>query len=109
MASEDIVAILRRYLARLIEERLPVKGLVLYGSHARGDARPDSDIDVLALLDNTVTGEEISRLWTRLECLTVGIDTRIETWPVTMRRFETEDVSPLLITARREGIRILES
>lgn len=106
MASEETVAIPRRYLERLLEEKLPVKGLVLYGSHAREDARRDSDIDVLVLLEDGLSANEISSLWRQLEHLTIGIDTRIETWPVTIGRFRTDDVSPLIIVARREGIRI---
>lgn len=36
-------------LAELYGDRLV--RVVLYGSHARGDARPDSDIDLLVVLD----------------------------------------------------------
>ena len=106
MATEETLNILRRYLARLIEEGIPAKGLVLYGSHARGAAGRDSDIDVMVLLDDALTPKEIDAIWTRLAHLTIGIDTRIETWPVTVSRYETDDVSPLIITARREAISI---
>ena len=107
MAAREIIGIVQRYLARLCEEHLPVEGLVLYGSHARGGGGAESDIDVLVLLNDRLTGAEIDRLWTRLEHLTIGVDTRIEPWPVTAQRFAEDDVSPLLIAARREGIRIM--
>jgi predicted nucleotidyltransferase len=106
MASEATIAVLRRYLKRLLDARLPVKGLVLYGSYARGDERPTSDIDVILLLDDSLSDDEVFHLWPELDYLTHEIDNRIETWPVTVSRFQTDEVSPLIIVARQEGIPI---
>jgi len=47
-------------LLREIKSRLQaahgarLKGVILYGSRARGDAQPDSDYDVLVLLDGPI-------------------------------------------------------
>jgi predicted nucleotidyltransferase len=106
MASDETLAILHRYLKKLLEAGVPVKGLVLYGSYARGEARATSDIDVLVLLDDSLSNDEVFELWPELDFLTHGIDSRIETWPVTVSRYQTDDVSPLIIIARREGIPI---
>ena len=43
-------AVLER-LKLLISERLPLYQMVLFGSRARGDAEPDSDFDLLVVLD----------------------------------------------------------
>ena len=43
------LAELRHGLEQLYGERL--RGLYLFGSRARGDAQPDSDVDVLVVLD----------------------------------------------------------
>ncbi|MFM9059527.1 MAG: nucleotidyltransferase family protein [Planctomycetaceae bacterium] len=44
--------------ARTLAEHLPVERLVLYGSKARGDDRPDSDIDLLILTSRPLTVAE---------------------------------------------------
>jgi len=106
VASEETLNLLRRYLARLKSERMPVEGIVLYGSHARDEAHEHSDIDVMVLLDDTVPRDELRSLWTQLDVLACHIDTRIETWPVHATRFETDEVSPLILIARQEGIPI---
>lgn len=38
-------------LSAMIHQQAPTAKVILYGSEARGDARPDSDIDLLILLD----------------------------------------------------------
>ncbi len=62
---EDILQELRAALEALYGPRL--KRLVLYGSHARGEATDDSDIDVMVVLEGQVRpGEEIRRMgWIR--------------------------------------------
>ena len=48
-------------MARLYGARL--RGIVLYGSEARGEAKPDSDIDILVLLRGPVEfGKELDRI-----------------------------------------------
>jgi predicted nucleotidyltransferase len=44
--TQDILAALRRALPEL-KRRWPIRSLAILGSVARGDARPDSDLDVL--------------------------------------------------------------
>ena len=81
-----------------------MQSLVLYGSHARNEAREHSDIDVMVLLDDQVPQEDLHPLWNRLELLAHRVDSRIETWPVHSTRFETDEASPLIIVAREQGI-----
>ncbi len=40
-----------RTLASRIAEEIAPQRIILFGSHARGDARPDSDVDLLVVTD----------------------------------------------------------
>lgn len=80
--------------------------LVLYGSHARGDAEAGSDIDVLVVLNGRVDpGAEITRVGPVTSELSLEADLVISCQFVSADRFESEQ-SPLLINVRREGVRI---
>jgi predicted nucleotidyltransferase len=48
--------------AQLLRANLPVSRVILFGSKARGDARPDSDIDLLVLTSCPVTQELSDRI-----------------------------------------------
>jgi len=55
LTREEVLGIVREFqreLAALYGDRL--KGVYLYGSYARGDARWDSDIDVAVVLEGPV-------------------------------------------------------
>jgi len=52
MERERLLREVKARLAAAFGERL--KGVILYGSEARGAAEPDSDIDFLVLLDGPV-------------------------------------------------------
>jgi excisionase family DNA binding protein len=64
----EVVQRLKTELEGLYGERL--KGLYLYGSRARGDARPDSDVDIAVVLDDFESPyaeiSDISRVTSRL-------------------------------------------
>ena len=100
----DILTELRHYFEKFYGERLVQ--LILYGSQARGDARPDSDIDVLVILKDDVNAwEEIDRTseFTAALCLehTVVISRAF----VSLLRFQSEN-SPFFLNVRREGVPI---
>jgi predicted nucleotidyltransferase len=50
MDKESVVEKVKRY-AVLASRVLPVKKVILFGSHSRGDARPGSDIDVAVFVE----------------------------------------------------------
>ncbi len=53
MTRSNIISILRKHQTELT--RLGVKSLSLFGSFARGDDRPDSDVDILVEFEGRAT------------------------------------------------------
>jgi uncharacterized protein len=99
---ESILTELRGELDALYGDRL--LKLVLFGSHARGDAEPGSDIDVLVVLDGPVQpGAEIERTGEVRARLSLKYGEVISTIFISAERYESER-SPLLLNVRREGM-----
>ncbi len=81
------------------------RGLVLYGSEARGTAAPDSDIDLLVLLTGPIQlGKDISTITRAIYPLMLELDRIIDAVPADVRHYEKELV-PLYRNAKREGVR----
>ena len=101
---KTILAQLRSHFEQLYDSRLVT--MVLYGSQARGDAHPDSDIDVLVVLKPPVqAGEEIDRTLQIVADLSLQNDVVISCHFMNEERF-TNYEGPLLRNIRREGILI---
>ncbi len=97
-----ILTELRHRLETLYGPRLVQ--LILYGSQARGDAEPGSDIDVLVVLAGPVNPfEEIHRTGGIIAALSLEYNEVIICVFVSVEQYEHEQ-SPLLINVRREGI-----
>ena len=97
-----ILAELRRRFKALYGGRL-VK-MVLYGSQARGDAEPDSDIDVLVVLKGNVSPcQEISQTINDVAEVSLDHNAVVACVFVSEEQFEREQ-SPLLLNVRREGV-----
>ena len=97
-----ILADLRRHLEALYGPRLV--RLVLFGSQARAEAEPGSDIDVLVVLSGPVEpGVEIGRTAAAVAELSLRDDVVVSCTFVSSDRYLTEQ-SPLLMNVRREGV-----
>ena len=89
----------------LIEHNVPLYKTIVFGSRARGDAQPDSDLDVLVLVDHITPAlrKTISRCaWE------VGFEAGVLIQAVVMTREEAEhgpeQSSLLMLAVREEGI-----
>lgn len=100
----QIVQKCRQVLTGQYGKRL--KGIILYGSNARGDAVPSSDIDLLILLEQPFDYfAEIGRLVDALYPIQLESDVLISAKPVLYKDFEQGTIS-LYRNARREGVAV---
>jgi predicted nucleotidyltransferase len=103
--SEKVGAILKELRRRFEAVYGPrLVRMVLYGSQARGDAEPGSDIDVLVVLKGPVSpGEEIGRTIQDVAALSLQYNEVLACMFVAQEEYDHEQ-SPLLMNVRREGV-----
>jgi predicted nucleotidyltransferase len=99
---QELLTEMRKRLLKAYGQRL--RGVVLYGSEVRGDARPDSDIDVLVLLDGPIDyGRDLRTNINALYDLVLALERPISAKPVDIAAYETA-AYPLYRNAKAEGV-----
>ena len=101
---DAILRTLQQELAKALGSQL--ERVVLYGSRARGEARPDSDIDVLIVVKGEVNYPDLMQ---RTSEIVAGVslqnDVVISRTFASRAQFETAQ-NPFFINVRREGVRV---
>jgi predicted nucleotidyltransferase len=102
MTREELLKEIKARLSAAHGNRL--RAVVLYGSEARGTAGPDSDIDVLVLLEGPV--DYLRDLVTNIKTLyplALHIERPISAKPIEASEYESVEC-PLYQRAHQEGI-----
>lgn len=99
-----VLNLLKREFQRLYGDSLAA--MILYGSHARGDARPDSDVDVLLVIRGDFDYIKLLKQSDNLAA-SLSLDNDI----VISRAFVSEKdyaerQSPFMLNVHREGIAV---
>jgi predicted nucleotidyltransferase len=103
MVDRRVRRAIRKYLQAVRKSGIDVKKAVLFGSQARGTATEWSDIDLVVIAPE-LEAPAPRRLRERLWILSGHTDSRIEPIPCGVNEWETDDGTPILEYARREGI-----
>ncbi len=99
-----ILRTLRQELAKALGSQL--ERVVLYGSRARGEARPDSDIDVLIVVRGEVNYPDLMQRTSEIAAgVSLQYDVVVSRTFASQTQFETAQ-NPFFITVRREGVRV---
>lgn len=98
----DAIHELRTKLREHYGERLV--RVILYGSYARGDARPDSDVDILLVLGGQVDrGREIAHVVEITYDILLRRGVHLSALPMSEADYLSR-ATPLLMNVRREGL-----
>ncbi len=104
MDKQNLCSQIKDSMKTVFENRF--RGMVLYGSEARGEAHPDSDIDILILLTSPVAlGRDLHTIIDALYPLQLEIERPIHAVPVDVDLYEAGEFA-LYRNAKREGIHI---
>ena len=101
---EPILSEAKRILQRVYGDRL--RGVILYGSYARGEASEDSDIDLIVLLkDMGDPLDELEKVFGEIHRLDLKYDTLISIIPFDAGEYDRRSL-PIILNAKREGVLI---
>ena len=91
----------------LLQKQVSVSEVLIYGSRARGDADPDSDLDILVVIYDEETG---SREKVYDAAWETGLKRKVVISTIVVTRREITQTalrsSPLIQSVRREGIAV---
>ncbi|MEK7141236.1 MAG: nucleotidyltransferase domain-containing protein [Patescibacteria group bacterium] len=96
--------LLRKYRAVLMRKGIPVEQMILFGSYAKGKAKPWSDLDICVV--SKAFGKNSYDERVMLAKLTLNVDTMIEPHPYHPRDLANH-YDPLAAEIRRDGKQII--
>jgi predicted nucleotidyltransferase len=100
--ADQVVILLKRYIAELERNEIPIRKAILFGSYAKGYAKEESDIDV-ALVSEVFSGDRFKDR-RKIIPLRRKIDNRIEPLPFKPEDFENGGI--LVEEIRKTGVLI---
>ena len=109
MQRNDIAPLLHDFkigAQKLYGERL--KSIILFGSFARGEARADSDVDILLVLEDADVDfyQEVKRLSDLVFEVMMEYQRVISAFPISEKDLEKKVRNPFYINIKKDGVAI---
>ena len=101
--SKELNKVILHYIAGLTADRLPIKKVFLFGSYAKGNPRPASDVDLCIV--SPQFSDYIDTIQYLLSKRELNIKYPIEPIGIHPKDFQTN--SPLVSEIKKTGIKII--
>lgn len=102
--KDPVMKIVERYIEELERHQISISEAFIFGSHAKGRAKPESDID-LALISDSFTGDRFEDR-RRIIPLRRKIDSRIE--PIPFKPEDFNNGGTMAEEIKRTGVVVLK-
>ncbi|MEX0569608.1 MAG: nucleotidyltransferase domain-containing protein [Candidatus Njordarchaeota archaeon] len=100
----QLVRHVKRHLLKQYGDK--IREIILYGSHARGNATKDSDIDLLVLIDDSVNPSDIRKSLSDLLFDILLEEGELISVLVLPESFFKNSNYPFVLNVKKEGIRV---
>jgi len=104
MDKSKAIKVIRKFAKILKKEGIAVDHVILYGSYAKGNVRPHSDIDVAVVSKNF--GRDQVEEGMLLFRIAGKIDPRLEPVPISKKNYEDDTWIPLIHEIREKGVEV---
>jgi len=101
MGKGQAIRVIKEFVKALKREGITIDRVILYGSYAKGNVRPDSDIDV-AVISKDFGKDRVEEGMTLFR-IAGKIDPRLEPVPFSKKMYENDAWIPLIYEIRERG------
>ena len=101
MGKGQALRVVKQFVNALKREGISIDRIILYGSYAKGNVQPDSDIDVAVISKDF--GKDRVEEGMLLFRIAGKIDPRLEPVPFSIKMYEEDTWIPLIYEIRSNG------
>ena len=104
MGKGQAIRAIKEFINALKREGINIDRVILFGSYAKGNVRPDSDIDI-AIISKDFGKDRVEEGMTLFR-IAGKIDPRLEPIPFSTKMYENDTWIPLIYEIKQKGIEL---